>query len=368
MYRERLGALKPALKDLNLAALALLPGPSLKYLTGLDFLLMERPILGILPAAGRPVVVVPDLDRENAGKRGDLVDVFSYPERAEARDNVIQQAIQSLGLGVDRVGVEPLSMRYQEQNLLLAAAPGLKLVPAEEAVLKLRISKSDDEVEEMLKAVQIAEQALEKTLPRLRIGMTELDLANLLMVELLGAGSEPDLPFHPIVASGPNSALPHAGASRRKLQEGDILLIDWGARSAGYVSDITRTFCLGMPTDEMIAGHAAVLAGNHAGREAASAGVSCQGVDHAAREAIEARDLGTYFIHRTGHGLGLEAHEPPSIQGDNPQVLDVGMTFTVEPGVYLPDRWGIRIEDDLVITDSGARTLTSLDRDLRILG
>lgn len=367
MHQERIDSLTHGLRELNLSALALLPGASLKYLIGIDLHLMERPIIGLFPSGGQPALIVPDLDRGKASKRSELVKVFSYPEQARARDAVIKRALSELGLLAGRLGVEPLSMRYQEQSLLLSAAPDLKLVPAEEAVIRLRITKSEAEIKSMQKAVDIAEAAIGRALPAVKTGMTELQLANRIVVELLEAGSEPDLPFQPIVASGPNSALPHAGAGSRRLQEGDMLLIDWGANSDGYMSDITRTYCLGPPDKEMKHAHSAVLAANEAGRTAVSAGTSCEAIDLAARKAIEERGLGEYFVHRTGHGLGLEAHEPPSIQADNPQELAVGMALTIEPGVYFPERWGIRIEDNLVVTATGAITLTTIERKLRNL-
>lgn len=367
MSQARIEALNHSLQQLNLAGLALLPGPSLKYLIGLDLHLMERPIIGLFPTDGKPALIVPDLDREKADQRSDLVQIYSYPEKSGAPEEVIRQAVGDVNLHEGRLGVEPLSMRFHEQQLLQSASPGLQLVPAEEAVMRLRITKSKGEIEGMEKAVQIAELAIERVVPSVKLGMSELQLANRIVIELLEAGSEPDLPFQPIVASGPNSALPHAGAGSRVLQEGDMLLVDWGARYGGYVSDITRMFSLGTPDDAMDRAYATVLAANESGRAAISAGTTCAEVDAATRRVIEDGYLGQYFVHRTGHGLGMEAHEPPSVQSDNFQQLATGMAFTIEPGVYLPGKWGIRIEDNVVVTANGARTLTTVDRTLRIL-
>lgn len=367
MHRARIESLNHSLRQLNLVGLALLPGPSLKYLIGLDLHLLERPIIGLFPTGGKPVLIVPDLDREKADQRSELVKVYSYPEETGAREEVIRRAVSDANLQHGQLGVEPLSMRFQEQQLLLSAASELHLVPAEEAVMRLRITKSESEIKCMAKAAEIAESAIERALPAVRVGMSELQLANRIVVELLEAGSEPELPFHPIVASGPNSAMPHAGAGSRVLQQGDMLLIDWGASFGGYMSDITRMFCLGPPDEEMERAYSAVLAANGAGRAAVAAGTTCAAVDAAARDVLEGQELGRYFVHRTGHGLGMEAHEPPSVQSDNLQELAPGMAFTVEPGVYLPGKWGIRIEDNVVVTPNGARTLTSIDRNLRIL-
>jgi Xaa-Pro dipeptidase len=198
--------------------------------------------------------------------------------------------------------------------------------------------------------------------------MTERAIATALTLELYRAGSDPEMPFAPIVASGPHSSMPHAIPTDRKLQAGDLLLFDWGAASDGYFSDLTRTFAAGDVEPELVKVHAVVAQANAAGRAAARPGVTCAAVDAAARAVIEAAGYGPSFLHRTGHGLGLEAHEPPDIRGDNSALLEPGMTFTVEPGIYLPGRGGVRIEDNLLITDSGCETLSDGPRELRRIG
>jgi Xaa-Pro dipeptidase len=199
----------------------------------------------------------------------------------------------------------------------------------------------------MRRAVIIAEDALRQTLPQIHPGKSERELASELTIQLLKAGSEPDLPFNPIVASGPNSALPHATPTDRQLEIGDLLILDWGARHNGYISDITRTFAIGEIDPELLQIAEIVALANDSGREAG---------------------FGEYFVHRTGHGIGLEAHEPPNIRAGEELILSPGMTFTVEPGIYLPDRGGVRIEDDVVVTQSGVESLTTLPRQLEILG
>jgi Xaa-Pro dipeptidase len=166
------------------------------------------------------------------------------------------------------------------------------------------------------------------------------------------------------VVSGPNSAQPHASPSDRQLSEGDLVTIDWGAIYRGYRSDITRTFVLGVPSPEMERMQDAVLAANQAGRMAIRPGRPAQEIDRAARRAIAQAGYGEFFVHRTGHGLGLETHEPPYVVEGNLELLNAGMAFTVEPGVYIPDVGGVRIEDDVLVTEQGAETLTKLPRDL----
>jgi Xaa-Pro dipeptidase len=170
------------------------------------------------------------------------------------------------------------------------------------------------------------------------------------------------------VASGPNSALPHATPTDRQLAPGDLLIIDWGARSGGYISDITRTFAVGEVDPEFNRIHQVVLEANIAGQSAVRPGATCNAVDQATRQVILDAGYGERFIHRTGHGIGLEPHEPPNIRSGEMVPLEAGMTFTVEPGIYLPGRAGVRIEDNVVVTENGVETLTVLERSLEVVG
>ena len=176
------------------------------------------------------------------------------------------------------------------------------------------------------------------------------------------------MPFAPIVSSGPNAANPHASPTQRKLQTGDLLVVDWGATYDGYISDLTRTFAVGEVDDEYRKIHEIVQEANAAGRAAARPGVPCANVDKAARDVIEKSGYGTYFTHRTGHGIGMEGHEEPYMRGDNMQLLEPGMAFTVEPGIYLPGRNGVRIEDNVAITETGADVLSDMPREIRTVG
>lgn len=220
----------------------------------------------------------------------------------------------------------------------------------------------------MRRAVKIAQDALEATIPLIKIGMTEKELSSELVVQLLRHGSEPEMPFAPIVSGGPNAANPHASPTERKLQAGDLLVVDWGATYDGYISDLTRTFAVGEVDEEYRKIHEIVQEANAAGRAAARPGVPCANVDKAARDVIEKSGYGTYFTHRTGHGIGMEGHEEPYMRGDNMQLLEPGMAFTVEPGIYLPNRNGVRIEDNVVITEAGADVLSDMPREIRVVG
>jgi Xaa-Pro dipeptidase len=200
-----------------------------------------------------------------------------------------------------------------------------------------------------------------------KIGITEAELASELTLILLRHGSDPVFTFPPIISFGPNTANPHSFPSERKLAAGDLLLFDWGAIYQGYASDITRTFAIRKVEPEMAQIAQIVQQANAAARALAAPGVAAGDIDLAARQVIEQAGYGKFFTHRTGHGLGMEIHEPPYIRSGSSFFLQLGMTFTIEPGIYLPGRGGVRVEDDCVITADGIETLTSLPRELMVL-
>jgi Xaa-Pro dipeptidase len=367
-YNNRQDRLAAAMKSANLGGVALNAGPSLTYLTGLHFHLSERPVLGLFTANFPPVIILPEFE---AGKLSDLsyqTKAFTYGEDPGTWQKVFQEGVHAAGLSGKRVGIEPLRLRVLELNFLENADAALDLVSGESSLTQLRMQKDESEQADMQKAVNIAQRALEATLPKIKPGITEQELAAELVVGLLREGSESKMPFAPIVASGPNSANPHANPTDRRLAKGDMLVIDWGANIGGYFSDLTRTFSIGEPQDEMAKIAQIVLEANEAARMKAGPGVPAQDVDRAARRVIEEAGYGEYFTHRTGHGLGMEGHEEPYIRGGNLAPLEPGMTFTIEPGIYLPGRGGVRIEDDVVITESGLRSFSDMPRSLKILG
>jgi Xaa-Pro dipeptidase len=367
-YTQRQARLGAILQRDQFDGLVLNPGPGLTYLTGLHIHLSERPVIAIYRPNLPLILVLPELE---AGKTTTLpfsVQTFPYGEDPSTWDFVFQQAFQAAGLTKSTLGIEPRYLRLLEYRFLEDAASEAKFGSAERSLSELRSRKDETEINSMRKAVDIAQNALQETLPKIKAGITEREVASELVVQLLKLGSDPKLPFFPIVASGPNSANPHANPTDRPLQNGDLLIIDWGANVGGYYSDITRTFTIGEIDPALISIGEVVLDANSSAREVTKPDTSASDVDKAARSVIEDAGYGEYFIHRTGHGLGLEAHEDPYIRAENPQLLQEGMTFTIEPGIYLPGRGGIRIEDDVFVTPEGAEVLTDLPRELTPLG
>lgn len=368
MFPSRLSNLSQVLKASSIDAIALNPGPSLVYLTGLEFHLMERPVVAFFTAGSVPVLVLPELEMLKVSQLPFEVKTFPYGENPDEWDKSFTEAGQWLGLEGKKIGVEPLAMRVMEFGKVKLIAGDAECPDASQIVGRLRINKDTDEISSMRKAVHVAQDALEATLPVIKVGKTELEIAAELVVQLLRHGSQSELPFAPIVSGGPNGANPHAVPSGRALQSGDLLVVDWGARVDGYISDLTRTFAVGEVETEYYRIHQVVQEANAAGQAASKPGVPCADVDIAARSIIHNAGYGEFFTHRTGHGIGMEAHEDPYMRGDNQQLLEPGMAFTVEPGIYLPGRSGVRIEDNLVITLQGAECLSDMPRLLRKVG
>ncbi len=363
-YVLRQSELATRMAAAGLKVLALNPGPSLVYLTGLQFHLSERPVIAMFSPHNPPIIVIPELESLKTKSLPFPIQVFLYGEDPATWQGVFHQAFLAAQTNNEPIGVEPSQMRLLEFNLLESVASETTFISAEDVVAKLRMHKDDYEEKCMQQAVIIAQKALEATIPFIKPGVTEKQIAAELTINMLKAGADSELPFSPIVSSGPNSANPHATPSDRLLETGDLLVIDWGAMYQGYISDLTRTFAIGEVEPEYKRIAEIVLQANAAARQTARPGVTADDVDHAAREVITQAGYGSYFTHRTGHGIGMEPHEPPYIRSGNNLVLEKGMTFTIEPGIYLPDRGGVRIEDNMIITASQAKSLSDFPRAL----
>ena len=352
------------MQSAGLDALALNPGPSMVYLTGLHFHLSERPAVVLFVPGTTPAVILPELEMAKVNALPYANTAFPYGEDPQTWGMVFQKAMRSIGVTGGKVGVEPRSLRVLELRLLEGAAAHANFVSAESSLAFLRMRKDSREVEAMQSAVHIAQDAFRATLPFIRPGRSEREIAAELTVQLLRAGSDASIPFTPIVASGPNSANPHATPTDRVLSLGDLLIIDWGASCNGYISDLTRTIAVGEIDAELELIASIVIEANAAGRAAVRPGVTAGEIDHITRAVIEQSGYGQFFTHRTGHGIGMEGHEDPYLFKENSIPLVAGMAFTIEPGIYLPGRGGVRIEDDIVVTEDAGLSLSDLPRDL----
>lgn len=345
-------------------AVLLVPGANLLYFTGLHMHLSERPIVAIVTPGGLSFIM-PELEMPKLHDRTDLAAQTFVWTDAQGYQGAFAAALEALNLQGATLGVDGMTMRVSEWLTFSDFDPTLRVRRIERYLLNIRAIKTPEEVDAMRKAIQISETALQVLLQWVSPGMKEKTIAAKLDDELRALGSDGNA-FATSVLTGAKSALPHGKTGDRELGSNEFLLIDYGGMVGDYPADITRTFCLGTPSAEMRSMHDAVLRANQAAIAAVKPGVRCGDVDQAARAVITAAGYGDYFIHRTGHGLGLEVHELPQVAQGVAETLQPGMVFTIEPGVYLPGMGGVRIEDNVLVTDTGAEVLTSFPRALTV--
>ena len=264
------------------------------------------------------------------------------------------------------------TLGYEENYLTVAELMGYeknlnaKLVPFNKEISGFRGVKEDWELEHMRKAQKIADKAFSEVLPRIQVGMTELELQAELIYCMYKNGAH-GLSFDPIVVSGPNSSMPHGVAGERKIQEGDFITMDFGVLYNGYCSDMTRTVAVGFATEEMEKVYNTVLEAQLAGLAATKAGVPGKDIDAAARKVITDAGYGPYFGHGYGHSLGLEVHESPSPNARNAEPMPLHSVASAEPGIYLPGKFGVRIEDCVIFTEDGYENLATSPKNLIIV-
>lgn len=276
---------------------------------------------------------------------------------------LIRRALEEAG--AVKVGFEEEVMTVA-QHKVFSEKLSCELLPASKLLTSLRGSKDEEEIALLVAAQKIAEGALEQLLKEIRIGMTEKEIAARLQYLMVSAGAE-KLSFDTIVASGPNSSMPHAVPTERKIQKGDFITIDFGCVYGGYCSDMTRTFAIGEVSDEMRRVYNIVLEAQKAGIAAARAGISGKDIDGAAREVIEKAGYGKHFGHSLGHSLGIDIHESPNASPANEEPMPVGAVISAEPGIYLPGKFGVRIEDVLVLHEDGCRNITAFPKELLVI-
>lgn len=268
-------------------------------------------------------------------------------------------------LGVKKLGIEEGYMTLKTYRLYEKELHA-QLVPAGDLLLKLRSAKDDYEIDCLIHAQRIAERAFSEMLDFLKPGVTEREAAAKLTYDMLRFGGEKNS-FDPIVVSGPNGSLPHGIPGDRAIQPGDFVTMDFGCKWGGYCSDMTRTVAVGQPTEEMAAVYELVLKAQLAGIAASKAGVPGKDIAAAARQVIEAGGYGPYFGHGYGHSLGLEIHEGPNANSRDETPMPVGAVVSAEPGIYLPGRFGVRIEDVVIMEEGGCRNITQAPKELIIL-
>jgi Xaa-Pro aminopeptidase len=345
--------------ELDIDLLLLSTGPDLPWLTGYEAMPLERLTALVLPRDGEAILVVPRLEAPRVEERPGVFSVRAWDET----ENPV--AI------VARLAGRPSTVAVGDHTWarfvldLQAALPGARFRKASEVTGPLRAIKDPAEID----ALRAAAGAVDEIARGMREvafgGRTELDVHRELVERMLALGHERS--NFAIVASGPNGASPHHEPGRRVIGDGDVVLCDFGGTMDGYCSDITRMFVVGEPATEVREAYAVLVEAQEQAVQAAKVGTPCDDVDGAARGLIERAGFGDRFVHRTGHGIGVEAHEDPYVVAGNTAPLVAGNAFSIEPGIYLPDRFGLRLEDIVVATPDGPDRLNLAPRDLAIV-
>ena len=362
VHEERIARARAEIERHELDALVVAPSPDLVYLTGYDPIPFERPTLLVLRPGADPVLLVPELERPlaAASSMGERLELVAWRDGSDPYGAAASILGESARIAVvDRLWASHL-LGLQE------ALPGASFTAGSPLMGRLRAVKDTQELEALRRAGRAADETFRQIVELSFQGRSEEDVADDL-ANLLVRNGHLRAEFT-IVASGPNSASPHHDPGGRTILPRDAVVMDFGGELGGYYSDTTRTVVVVEPPEGFEPAYEVVREAQAAAVDAVRPGIETQDLDRIARSTIEGAGYGDRFIHRTGHGIGLEVHEPPYLVEGDHTILAAGMTFSVEPGVYLEGRFGIRIEDIVVVTEDGVERLNRSTRDLRVVG
>ena len=358
VFQDRIERTQAAMASAGVDVMFVGPSSDLRYLTGIDAHLSERLNLLVLPASGKGSFVVPNLELLNFQNKADLLNLIGWGET----ENPAQIAA-GLAHGSARAVGDQLHATFLLR--LQASLPGGSWAEGGPILKELRMHKDASELAAQREVAKRTDTSWGIFLESGPIsGLTETQAMERLNGIMVEQGLKVDFG---ICASGPNSAMPHHHTGDRVIELGDAVIFDWGGELDGYLSDMTRTVFIGEPTDEQRKVYDIVLRANAAAFAAVRPGVACEDVDKAARDLITAKGYGDAFIHRVGHGLGMDVHEEPYLVSGNKMPLAAGMVFSDEPGIYLAGKFGVRIEDTVVCTEDGAALINGAPRDLTVM-
>lgn len=357
---SRLARARARMAEIGVDALLLSVGPDLPYLTGYEAMPLERLTMLVVRPVGEPVLVVPRLEAPRVEPEPELFVVEAWDETDDPVTRVATIAGDACRVAIGDQTWARFVLALQR------ALPDAEFVPARDVMAPLRVVKDAAEVEALRGAARAVDAIAVAMRDRPFAGRREIDVHRELVERMLEAGHE--RANFAIVAAGENAASPHHEPSDRTIRDGDVVLCDFGGTMRGYCSDITRMFVVGEPTAEVRDAYGVLVEAQEAGVRAATVGTPCAEVDAAARRVIADAGLGEHFVHRTGHGIGTEAHEDPYIVAGNAAPLAPGHAFSIEPGIYVSGRFGLRLEDIVVATTEGPVRLNGAPRDLAVVG
>lgn len=312
-----------------------------------------------------PILIIPAMEKEDAKKAGWNFEMIGYSDIENPWD-LLKTAVSKRIQKPSKIGIEKEHLNVKRYEQLHKRFPEAHFVSAEEKLKKIRMVKDDKELASIRKACALADYAIEVGCSEIKEGKSELEVLAAIEFEMKKKGVH-SMSFSTMVLTGANGASPHGIPGPTKIQKGDLVLFDLGVVVDHYCSDITRTVAYGEITEKQKEIYDTVLKANLGAIQASSPGISCSEIDLTARNMIQDAGFGEYFPHRLGHGLGISIHEYPSLTETNPLLLEKGMVFTIEPGIYVPNVAGVRIEDDVLVTEDGLEILTKFPKELQVI-
>ncbi|MCL1592878.1 MAG: Xaa-Pro peptidase family protein [Actinomycetia bacterium] len=358
-FSDRIGNVKAAMADRNVDALCVSVGSDLPYLTGYRAMPLERVTMLVIPSNGRPVLVVPGLEAPRVDVVDGAFDVYGWAESDDPIAYIDQLLHGATSVAMGDETWSRFVLQLQERNT------ARDFTPASELMAALRIRKSPLEIEALRNAAHTVDAVVDEMAQVRFSGRTERDVSREVIDRTIAGGHE-TMDFW-IVASGPNGASPHHEPGDRVIESGDAVVVDFGGYQNGYCSDTTRMFVVDRPPHGFDDAFEVLQAAQAAAVEAVRPGVTAASIDAVARDLIVEAGYGELFIHRLGHGIGMDTHEHPYLVEGNDLVIEPGMVFSIEPGIYVPDDWGMRIEDIIAVTDDGVERLNRSDRSYRVV-
>ncbi len=363
MKNERLQQLMHWMRVENISASLITSKANVFYLSGFYTNPHERLVAILVFPNEAPVVIVPNMEKEQVKAAGWQQEVLGYSDTDNPWDLVKKAANHSL---IGRLAIEKEHLIFERVESLNNIFSKPEFVSVEEKLQELRILKDDEEILLLRQAAKLADYGVEVGVSAIKEGRSELEVLATIEYELKKKGIL-EMSFQTMVLTGQKTAAPHGKPGLETIKNGDLILFDLGVVYKGYCSDITRTVALGEVNEKQREIYETVLEAQLTSLNASKPGVKIGDLDTIARTIITEKGYGDYFTHRIGHGLGIDVHEFPSMNATNTRTLTTGMVFTLEPGIYLPGVGGVRIEDDILITESGFETLTSYPKELQVL-
>lgn len=362
---NKITQLKNFLNEFDIDAAFITNPDNVFYVSGFKSNPHER-LLGVMVFKdAEPFLICPKMempDAKNAGWEGEIV---GHADTDDAME-LLHRTAAGRAEAFKKMAIEKSHMTVDRYEALAKLFEGAEFIALDNKINSMRVVKDEAELQILREAAELADYAIEVGARTLREGITEIEVMTEIELALKKRGVT-HMSFDTTVLSGPKAASPHGKTGDRKIQKGDLVLFDLGVVHKGYCSDITRTLAFGEPNEEQKEVYQVVLQAELAAVDAVKPGVTAAQLDQASRQVIEAAGYGQFFTHRLGHGLGVSVHEFPSLHGGNHMMMETGMVFTIEPGIYVPGKVGVRIEDDVAVTENGVEVLTKYPKELQII-